>query len=159
MGRSLGWVDSASVLGRINGKRTLRVRRYATVDTPSARRRWGVALEGEGRTEKAMLRIYGVILEVVGELRPVIQALERRDSDLARQMRRAASSVALNTAEGMYSLGKNRRARYHNALGSMRETLACIEVGTALGYLDSVDDGVVDRIRKIIATLVRLVGK
>jgi four helix bundle protein len=106
-----------------------------------------------------MLKIYGVILEVVGELRPVIGAIERRDSDLARQMRRATCSVALNTAEGMYSGGKNRNARYHNALGSMRETLACIEVGTALGYITHVDDDLVDRVRKIIATLVRLVGK
>jgi four helix bundle protein len=112
----------------------------------------------EGRKKKgAMLRIYDVILEVVGELRPVMGQIERCDADLARQMRRAASSVALNTAEGMYSQGKNRGARYHIALGSMRETLACIEVGVALGYLARVDESLVDRIRKIIGTLVRLV--
>ena len=105
-----------------------------------------------------MLRIYAVILDVVAELRPVIEGLERRDADLARQMRRAASSVALNTAEGMYSRGKNRGARYHNALGSMRETLACIEVGTALGYVEGIDEGLLDRIRRVIGTLVRLVG-
>ena len=104
-----------------------------------------------------MLRIYETILEVVAELRPVIGELERKDPDLARQMRRAATSVALNTAEGMYSRGKNRGARYHTALGSMRETLACIEVGTALGYVDGIDDGLLDRSRKIIGTLVRLV--
>ena len=104
-----------------------------------------------------MLMIYGTILEVIAELRPVIGEIERRDADLARQMRRAASSVALNTAEGMYSRGKNRGARYHNALGSMQETLACIEVGAALGYV-RVDEGLVDRIRKITGTLVRLVG-
>ncbi len=106
-----------------------------------------------------MLRIYDVILEVIWELRPVIGTIERRDADLARQMRRAAASVALNTAEGMCSQGKNRPARYHTAMGSMRETLACIEVGVALGYLEPVDAGLVDRIRKIIGTLVRLVGK
>jgi hypothetical protein len=44
-------------------------------------------------------------------------------------------------------------------MGSMRETLACIEVGLALGYLAEVDASLVDRIRKIIGTLVRLVGK
>ena len=97
-----------------------------------------------------MLKIYDVIIEVVGELRPVMEQIERCDADLARQMRRAASSVALNTAEGMYSQGKNRGARYHNALGSMRETLSCIEVGVALGYLPRVEEGLVDRIRKII---------
>ena len=82
-----------------------------------------------------MLRIYDVILTVVGELKPVIGQIERRDADLARQMRRAAASVALNTAEGMYSQGRNKGARYHTAMGSMRETLACIEVGVALGYV------------------------
>jgi four helix bundle protein len=104
-----------------------------------------------------MLKIYGTILEVIAELRPVMGEMERKDPDLARQMRRAASSVALNTAEGMYSRGKNRAARYHNALGSMQETLACIQVGEALGYV-RVDDGLVDRIRKITGTLVRLIG-
>jgi hypothetical protein len=59
----------------------------------------------------------------------------------------------------MYSQGKNRGARYHNALGSMRETLSCIEVGVALGYLPSVEEELVDQIRKVIGTLVRLVGK
>jgi len=107
-----------------------------------------------------MLKIYDVIIEVVGELRPVMEQIERCDADLARQMRRAATSVALNTAEGMCSQGKNRAARYYTAMGSMRETLACIEVGLALGYLPSVEDVLVDRIRRIIGTLVvRLVGK
>ncbi len=103
-----------------------------------------------------MLRIYGVILEVVAELRPVVGQIERCDADLARQMRRAMCSVALNTAEGMGSRGKLRNVRYHSALGSMQETMACVEVGTALGYLESVDDVLVERMRRIIGTLVRL---
>ena len=46
-------------------------------------------------------------------------------------MRRASSSVALNLAEGMYSRGEVRTARYHTALGSMRETQSCLEVAKA----------------------------
>jgi four helix bundle protein len=103
-----------------------------------------------------MLRIYGVILEVVAELRPVVGQIERCDADLARQMRRAMCSVALNTAEGMGSRGRLRKVRYHSALGSMQETMACVEVGTALGYLAGCDEGLVDRMRRIVATLVRL---
>ncbi len=57
----------------------------------------------------------------------------------------------------MHSQGKLRTARYHNALGSMRETLACVEVGTALGYIDGIDAALLDRIRKVIGTLVVLV--
>jgi four helix bundle protein len=108
------------------------------------------------REEKTMLRIYAVILDVIAELRPVVKEVERCDADLARQMRRAMCSVALNTAEGMGSRGKLRGARYHTALGSMQETMACIEVGTALGYLESVDAMVIDRMKRIIGTLVRL---
>ena len=55
--------------------------------------------------------------------------------------------------------GGNKRLRYQTAAGSMRETLACIEVAVALGYMPAADEGLGDRIRKIIATLVRLVGR
>ena len=103
-----------------------------------------------------MLKIYAVILEVVGALRPVIVEIERKDADLGRQMRRAACSVPLNVSEGMYSRGKSQAARYHTAMGSMRETLSCIEVGVALGYVGAVDSALRDRIDRIVATLYKL---
>ena len=103
-----------------------------------------------------MLRIYGVVLEVVAEMRGVIEEIERRDPDLARQMRRAVSSVALNVSEGMYSRGKNRGARYHTAMGSMRETLSCIEVGMALGHVRGVDPSLLGRIDHVLGTLFKL---
>lgn len=103
-----------------------------------------------------MLRIYAVILEVVRQVRPVIVDVERKDPDLGRQMRRATCSVALNVSEGMYSRGKNQAARYHTAMGSMRETLSCIEVGMALGYVSEVDAALLDRIDQIVATLYKL---
>jgi four helix bundle protein len=106
-----------------------------------------------------MLEIYGVILRVVGELKPCVKGIERCDADLARQMRRAMSSVALNVAEGSGSGGRNRTARYHTALGSMQETKACIQVGLALGYIDDLDAALLDSIERIIGTLVRLVRR
>ena len=66
----------------------------------------------------AMLRVYGRYLGVLRQLRPVLTAIERRDVDLARQMRRAASSVALNMCEGCGCEGGTRRQRYLSALGS-----------------------------------------
>jgi four helix bundle protein len=104
-----------------------------------------------------MLRIYPVILAVLRALRPVLAQIEHHDPDLARQMRRAMSSVALNTAEGMYSRGRNRAARYHTALGSMRETLACIEVAVAMGYAAELEPAIAGSIREILGTLVKLV--
>ena len=57
----------------------------------------------------------------------------------------------------MYSRGRNRGARYNTAMGSMRETLACIEVGVALGYVDGVDGVLLGRIEQVLGTLVKLV--
>jgi four helix bundle protein len=104
-----------------------------------------------------MLRIYPVMLEAMRSIRPLLARLERRDADLARQMRRAAASVTLNMAEGMYSRGKNRAARYHTALGSARETLACVEVAEAMHGIE-LDAGLVRQLDIVIGTLVRLAG-
>lgn len=105
-----------------------------------------------------MLRIYPVVLEVLRSLQPVLQHIERRDRDLARQLRRSSASIALNLAEGMYSRGGNRTARYHSALGSARETLACLEVADAFGYIARDHVALRDSIDHVIATLVRLVA-
>jgi four helix bundle protein len=131
-------------------------RKLAILDRCSARALGGSRTRATGRKENVMLEIYGVILEVVRELRPVIARIERSDSDLGRQMRRAACSVALNVAEGMGSAGGNRTLRYRTALGSMQETMACVQVGAALGYLEGIDDALEDRMCRIIGTLVRL---
>ena len=67
-----------------------------------------------------MLRIYDDMLACVAMMRGLAGAIERHDPDLGRQMRRAASSVVLNTAEGSGSFGRMRTARYRTALGSAR---------------------------------------
>ena len=105
-----------------------------------------------------MLRIYPILLELVRSMRPFIRELERHDPDLARQCKRALSSAPLNLAEGSYSRGKNRAARYHTALGSLREVLACFEVAAALGYVPDVEPELRGRFDHVLGTLVRLVG-
>lgn len=106
-----------------------------------------------------MLRIYPVLLELVREVGPLVQELERHDADLAKQCRKALSSAPLNVAEGMYSRGKNRPARYHTALGSLREVLACFEVGAALGYVPDVGPDIRRRFDHVLGTIVILVGR
>jgi four helix bundle protein len=103
-----------------------------------------------------MLRIYDVVLQMAKGAGFVAEAIERRDGDLARQMRRAVTSVALNVAEGMGNTAGHKRQRYQTALGSAREVLACIHVAQALRYIERVDASLLDRLDHVIATLVRL---
>ena len=106
-----------------------------------------------------MLHVYTLVLELIRQLRSTIGIVERKDRDLARQLRRASSSVALNLAEGMYSRGKNRAVRYHTALGSARETWSCLEVAEAAGYIKPLEPALTARLNQIIGTLVRLVER
>ena len=93
------------------------------VDSPCARRRGGGASAALGRgaeRENTMLSIYETSIEIISMLRPVLVAIEAYARDLARQLRRAASSVALNISEGGGARGGTRRERYWSALGSAR---------------------------------------
>ena len=102
-----------------------------------------------------MLRIYETVIEVLKGLRPLVEQIEGHDRDLARQLRRAASSVALNVSEGSGSHGGTRRERYRNALGSARETGACLDVAIACGYVGEIDATLLDRLDKVRAVLVK----
>ena len=103
-----------------------------------------------------MLRIYQDMLHAIGAMRPLIGAIAQEDGDLANQLRRAASSVALNLAEGSGSFGGVRRSRYRTALGSARETLACLQTAQAFGYVGRIDETLLQDMHRVIGTLVRV---
>ena len=103
-----------------------------------------------------MLRIYSTMIDALGGLRVVLPRIARFDSDLARQLRRAAASVALNISEGSGSSGGNRTQRYRTALGSARETAACLDVAIALGYVERIDASLRAQLDVVIGGLVRL---
>ena len=86
-----------------------------------------------------MLRIYSVVLQVLADLRPVVELIETRDRELGEQLRSVLSSVVLNTSEGGGSQKRNVRARYFNALGSMKESRACLDVAVAWAYIAPID--------------------
>ena len=71
---------------------------------------------------------FEVSLKVVELLRRPIARLKAQDPDLARQLKRASSSTALNLAEGAGREGRDRRQHYRIARGSARETQAALRV-------------------------------
>jgi four helix bundle protein len=100
-----------------------------------------------------MLRIYKDIIEVIGALQPTVEAIRRTDPALADQLSRALDSVANNVSEGSGSQGRNRRARYHNALGSQYESRTCLELAAAKRYVAPIDAVLAGRIDGIAAVL------
>jgi four helix bundle protein len=103
-----------------------------------------------------MLRIYDDAIAMLEMLAVYIAAIERHDTDLAKQLRRAGASVALNIAEGSYARGGNRKALYNVALGSAKEVRACLDVARALKYLAAIDESIAAKLSSICAVLYRL---
>ena len=104
-----------------------------------------------------MLRVYYVMLEVIRLVRPLLVKIEARDRAHGTQTRNAENSAALNIAEGSGSKGGTRLERYRTALGSAKETLACLEVAVAQGYIEEIPEPIVVRLNQVIGTLINIV--
>ncbi len=80
---------------------------------------------------------FEVALEIVRSLEQSLAVLDRRDPDLARQLRRAAASVPLNVSEGNRRRGKDRIHLWRVAAGSADEVVAALRVAEAFGYVQA----------------------
>ncbi|HET6610817.1 MAG TPA: four helix bundle protein [Kofleriaceae bacterium] len=87
---------------------------------------------------------FEIALEIARSLRGLVAAVRKHDGSLADQLRRAASSVALNIAEGNRRRGRDRLHHFRIAAGSADEVAAALRIAEAWGYLSS---------REIAATL------
>jgi four helix bundle protein len=104
------------------------------------------------------LRIYPVSLQLVRAVGPLLSRLRGYSPSLGDQLERSLTSVPLNIAEGEFSRGKIRHARYHSAAGSAREAWACLETAVALGWLDPIQPEVESLFNHVIGTLLRIVA-
>lgn len=96
-------------------------------------------------------------IELIESLRPLMSRIKSRDKNLEDQLRRAASSVALNIGEAQYSDPGNRRARFHTAAGSAGETLAALRVALAWGIVTASEaERAMALLKRIIPTLWKL---
>jgi four helix bundle protein len=126
--------------------------------TRPARDAVGARPARRGGREVAMLKIYGDALDVVRESVALMAQIDRHDPDLARQLRKARSSIPLNVAEGSHARGARRNLHYGYAKGSANECIAILESAHAAGYIRELPESVIDKLRKIIGTLYRCIG-
>jgi four helix bundle protein len=71
---------------------------------------------------------------LIRALRPVVANLKQYSADVAEQVERAASSVALNLAEGRRRHGRDPRRFFDMAHGSAGELRAALDVADAWGW-------------------------
>ena len=81
--------------------------------------------------------VYVKALDVVRDLGPIVDAVQKRDRKLADQLRRAAQSVVLNIAEARGNRDGNARLRFSTACGSAKETRAALTIASTWGYIDA----------------------
>ena len=84
-----------------------------------------------GATSLETLDAYRVSLDACRSCAPIAASL---DANLRDQLRRASSSVVLNTAEGFGSASRGvKRRHYEIARGSALECVAILDLAVALG--------------------------
>jgi four helix bundle protein len=81
------------------------------------------------------LHAFDVSIELIRRLREPLARIQAGDGDLASQIRRAASSVPLNLAEGQRRAGRDRLHLFRVAAGSAAEVRAALVVAQAWGYV------------------------
>jgi four helix bundle protein len=97
--------------------------------------------------------------ELIRALRTPLHVIQSRDRELARQIRSASSSIALNLAEGRERTGGDRLHGFRVAHGSAREVRAALRIAREWEYLRpevfAELDRTLDRIRAMCWRLTR----
>ncbi len=107
------------------------------------------------------LDVYRAAIKFAGWRRRLLRRLPAADGDLADQMRRASTSIALNVAEGCGEFSLPDRARFYRfARRSAAECAAVLDLFEELELFrgDALEDGRV-LLDRIIAMLTAMIGR
>ena len=77
-----------------------------------------------------------VALQLAQALGAILPSIARHDRDLARQLRRAGTSVGSNLSEGSQRSGRDRLQLYRISGGSAAEVHTQLRLAVAWGYVD-----------------------
>ena len=98
-----------------------------------------------------------VAMDAMALVRPIAEAVRKRDRELEDQLRRAAHSVVLNLGEGGRSTAGNRRQRFETADGSLSELRVSLSLAASWGYVDAKHVAAADaQLDRVAAMLWRL---
>ena len=100
---------------------------------------------------------YDLALDYIRALREPISTLRLHCPDEADQLQRAGNSIARNINEGSGRFGKDRRQLRRQAYGSLQETIACLDIAAANGWLavDVPARAIADRLGAVLWPLVK----
>ena len=82
-----------------------------------------------------MLIAYQVAIDLVRDLRPLVERIRKHDNTLAKQLVDAMSSTVQNLAEAEVHRGGNKRAKLDIAFGEANEVKASLDLAIAWGHL------------------------
>jgi four helix bundle protein len=103
--------------------------------------------------------VHDIIIDGIEAARPLAEKIERRDRDLAKQLRTAASSAALNAAEGEWGRKGHRQERLSTAMNSAREAKRALRVAVAWRYVTAEEtERAEDRFDHAAASLWRIIN-
>ena len=97
-----------------------------------------------------MLVAYQVSLEVIRELRPLVEQIKKYDNNLAKQLVNAMNSTTQNLAEAEVHRGGNKRAKLDIAHGEANEVKASLDLALAWGYISD-DCAARVKLRRLLA--------
>ena len=89
----------------------------------------------------------------------IAAAIEKRDPDLARQLRRALTSVCLNIGEAKHRTARMQRSKFAIAYGEANEVKCILECAQDLGYVTEGDtEAAWETADHVAATLYKLIA-